>query len=178
MAVKKNTTKATTVATTVENESAVVSNDNVVENKNTILSDTDEIEVISLVPNVSYKDSHTGDFYEWETVNHSEYMTFETLKNLWRNHRGYFRNLYLKPLDERVVNKFGLKSTYEKYDFLMDESNYTLNNVQKIRETYNSMPNDLKYSLCNKIKNLVATEKIVDYRVIRKLEDFLNIVLE
>ena len=30
------------------------------------LRDSDEIEVISLVPNVSYKDSKTLDMYEWD----------------------------------------------------------------------------------------------------------------
>ena len=29
------------------------------------LNDFDEIEVVSLIPNISYKDSKTGDFYEF-----------------------------------------------------------------------------------------------------------------
>ena len=43
------------------------------------LEDSDEIEVISLVPNVSYKDSKTLDMYEWQEAGHVEYITFETL---------------------------------------------------------------------------------------------------
>ena len=54
------------------------------------LEDSDEIEVVSLVPNVSYKDSKTFDMYEWKEVGHIEYMTFDTLKNMWRNNKGYF----------------------------------------------------------------------------------------
>ena len=46
------------------------------------LNDSDEIEVVSLIPNVSYKDSKTLDMYEWDEVGHAECMTFETLKNL------------------------------------------------------------------------------------------------
>ena len=67
------------------------------------LRDTDEIIVESIVPNVSYKDSKTGDMYEWDEVGHTEPMTFDTLKNMWRSHKGYFRNMWLKPNDERVV---------------------------------------------------------------------------
>ena len=67
------------------------------------LLDSDEIEVISLVSNVTYKDSKTLDTYEWREVGHVEYMTFETLKNMWRNNKGYFKNLWLKPNDDRVI---------------------------------------------------------------------------
>ena len=57
------------------------------------LEDSDEIEVISLVSNVSYKDSRTLDTYEWREIGHVEYMDFGTLKNMWRNNKGYFKNL-------------------------------------------------------------------------------------
>ena len=87
------------------------------------LMDTDEIQVMSLIPNVSYLDNHTGDFYEWNEAGHEEPMTVETLKNMWRNNKGYFRNMWLKPLDDRVINRFGLTKTYENYDFLMDATN-------------------------------------------------------
>ena len=63
------------------------------------LKDTDEIEVESLVDNVSYKDSKTGDMYEWDSAGHVEPMTFDTLKNMWRSFKGYFRNMWLKPND-------------------------------------------------------------------------------
>ena len=98
------------------------------------LEDSDEIEVISLVPNVSYKDSKTLDMYEWTETGHLEYMTFDTLKNMWRNNKGYFKNLWLKPMDDRVINKFGLTKTFENYEYLMDGSNYTKKNINAICE--------------------------------------------
>ena len=96
------------------------------------LSDSDEIEVISLVSNVSYKDSKTLDMYEWKEVGHVEYMTFDTLKNMWRTSKGYFKNLWLKPNDERVINKFGLTKTFKEYEYLMNGSNYTKKNINSI----------------------------------------------
>jgi hypothetical protein len=141
------------------------------------LNDFDEIEVISLIPNISYKDSRTGDFYEWDEIGHIEYMTFDILKNMWRNHKGYFRNMWLKPNDDRVINKFGLTKTFEKYEFLMDKSNYTRKNIDTICETIVNAPNGLKASLYDKVKNLVINGDIADVSIIRKLENRLKIEL-
>lgn len=148
--------------------------------KNTVkeeLKDSDEIEVVSLVPNVSYKDSKTLDMYEWDEVGHVEPMTFETLKNMWRNNKGYFKNMWLKPEDDRVINKFGLTKTFEKYEYLMDASNYTKKNIKNICEAISDTPNSLKFSICDKVKNLVVDGELTDIGVIRELEKRLNIDL-
>lgn len=141
------------------------------------LEDSDEIEVVSLVPNVSYKDSRTLDMYEWHESGHTEYMTFETLKNLWRNNKGYFKNLWLKPNDDRVINKFGLTKTYEKYEYLMDGSNYTKKNIKNICDAIKETPNGLRFSICTKVKNLVIDGDVTDVTVIRELERQLDIDL-
>ena len=141
------------------------------------LEDSDEIEVISLVPNVSYKDSKTLDLYEWHEVGHIEYMTFDTLKNLWRNNKGYFKNLWLKPMDGRVINKFGLTKTFEKYEYLMDGSNYTKKNIGAICDAIKGTPNGLKFAICNKVKNLVISDGVTDVVVIKELEKRLQIDL-
>ena len=141
------------------------------------LEDSDEIEVISLVPNVSYKDRKTLDMYEWREVGHPEYMTFDILKNMWRTDKGYFKNLWLKPMDDRVINKFGLTKTFEKYEYLMDGSNYTKKNIKTICDAIKETPNDLKFAICNKVKNLVISGEVTDVFVIRELESRLQISL-
>ena len=141
------------------------------------LLDSDEIEVVSLVPNVSYKDSKTLDMYEWHEAGHSEYMTFDTLKNLWRNNKGYFKNLWLKPNDDRVINKFGLTKTFEKYEYLMDGSNYTKKNIKTICDAIAETPNGLKFAICDKVKNLVIGGEVTDVSVIKTLENRLKIDL-
>ena len=149
--------------------------------KNTIkaepLMDSDEIEVISLVPNVSYKDSKTLDMYEWDETGHVEPMTFETLKNMWRNNKGYFKNLWLKPNDDRVINKFGLTKTFEKYEYLMDASNYTKKNINAICNAISETPNGLKFAICDKVKSMVIDGDVTDVSVIKKLENNLKIDL-
>lgn len=141
------------------------------------LEDSDEIEVVSLVPNVTYKDSKTLDMYEWDDVGHVEYMTFDTLKNLWRNNKGYFNNLWLKPNDDRVINKFGLTKKFENYEYLMDGSNYTKKNIGSICDSIKSTPNGLKFAICTKVKNLVISGELTDIFVIRELEKRLHIDL-
>lgn len=141
------------------------------------LNDSDEIEVVALIPNVSYKDSKTLDMYEWDLAGHTEYMSFETLKNMWRSHKGYFKNMWLKPNDDRVINKFGLTKTFEKYEYLMEPSNYTKKNIGKICDSITSTPNGLKIALCDKIKDMVVNGEVSDVSVIRALENRLNIDL-
>lgn len=175
---------ARTAKTTAENDviNAVEIMDE--ENKNVVkkvikeeLKDTDEIEVVSLVPNVSYKDSKTLDMYEWDEVGHVEPMSFETLKNMWRNNKGYFKNLWLKPCDDRVINKFGLTKTFEKYEYLMDASNYTRKNIDALCEAISDTPNGLKFAICDKIKSMVVNGEVTDASVLKALEKHLNIDL-
>ena len=175
----KNTVEEVTENVAIETVEEM--NENVKKSvKNTVkeeLKDSDEIEVVSLVPNVSYKDSKTLDMYEWDEVGHVEPMTFETLKNMWRNNKGYFKNMWLKPEDDRVINKFGLTKTFEKYEYLMDASNYTKKNIKNICEAISDTPNSLKFSICDKVKNLVVDGELTDIGVIRELEKRLNIDL-
>lgn len=141
------------------------------------LKDSDEIEIESLVANVSYKDSKTGDMYEWDEIGHVEFMTFDTLKNMWRGHKGYFRNMWLKPNDARLINQFGLTKTYEKYEYLMDASNYTKKNIKSICSAISETPNGLKFAICDKVKSMVISGDVTDVTVIKELENRLKIDL-
>jgi hypothetical protein len=80
-------------------------------------------------------------------------------------------------MDDRVINKFGLTKTFEKYEYLMDGSNYTKDNIDAICKAIKETPNGLKFAICNKVKNLVISGEVSDVFVIRKLEDRLKIDL-
>ena len=142
------------------------------------LLDTDEIEVVSLIPNVSYYDKATGDRYEWENTGDVEYMTVDAIQRMRRNARGYFEDMYLKPNDERVIDKFGMKRYYEKHDYLMDVSNYTKDNIANILDEFSALrSNSLKSSIVNKIKDMVSNGELSDVMVIRAIEKRLDIDL-
>lgn len=142
------------------------------------LTESDEINVVALVPNVRYLDNYTRDYYKWNNVGHVEIMKFGELERMWRNTKGYFRNMWLKPDDSRVIKKFGLENLYKNYDLLMDAKNYTYDNIGNVCSIIESMTeNEMKYAVCSKIKNFVATGKLNDIRVIKGLESRLNIDL-
>ena len=96
---------------------------------------------------------------------------------MWRNNKGYFKNLWLKPCDDRVVNKFGLTKTFEKYEYLMDASNYTKKNINALCEAISDTPNGLKFAICDKIKSMVVNGEVTDASVLKALEKRLNIDL-
>lgn len=141
------------------------------------LKDTDEIDVEALVPHVSYKDSKTGDMYNWDEAGHIEPMTFDTLKNMWRSHKGYFRNMWLKPNDARVINQFGLTKTFENHEYLMEASNYTKSNIKSICDAIAATPNGMKFAICDKVKSMVISGEVSDVFVIKELEKRLKIDL-
>lgn len=141
------------------------------------LSDSDMIEVESLIPNVVYEDSRTGNYYEWEEIGHCEDMTFDEVKNMHRKYKTYFNDMWLKPIDERVIKKLGLSRTYDKYNFLIDESNYTNDHIDEVLDGLSSAPASLKIAIVNRIKDMVADGTISDIKVVRKLEKRLDIDL-
>ena len=141
------------------------------------LNDPDEIEVVSLIPNVSYEDKKTGDVYEWNNVGDSEYMTFAALKEMRRTSKTYFNELWLKPMDSRVVKHFGLERVYKNYNMLMEEDSYTSDNITNTCKVISESPNGIKWTLLGRIRNLVERGVITDIKVLRALEKQFNVEL-
>lgn len=141
------------------------------------LKDKDKIKVISLIPNVSYLDKRTGDEYEWEESEQIEVLEYSVIRDMWKNYKSYFKNYWLKPLDDRVIQELGLSKLYKDYDFVMDDANYTKENIESICEKYGNAPRQLKPSICNRIKTLVKEGKISNVKIIRTLENKLDVDL-
>lgn len=141
------------------------------------LDKDDIIEVISLIPNISYKDKKYGDIYRWEKAGEVVEMTFDVVNYMHQNHKTYFKSMWVKPLDNRVIKKFGLEATYRDYDFLMDSANYTKENVVEICNSIRKTPQSLKFAICNKIKSFVSSGEVSNIHVLREIEKSLNIDL-
>ena len=141
------------------------------------LGKEDIIRVVSLVNNVSYKDKKYGDLYKWEKAGDVVEMTFDVISNMHQNYKSYFKSMWLKPLDDRVVKRLVLESTYRDYDYLMDSSNYTRDNIVEICESIRKTPQSLKFTICNKIKSFVSSGIVTDIIVLREIEKKLNIDL-
>ena len=173
--VKEESVSAPVVETDFSNKNSKVNESGT--NSQEPLTDNMEIEVISLIPFVSYKDNKDGEYYAWDNVGDIEILTFETLKNMWRNHKTYFRNLWLKPMDNRVIEKFGLSKIYDTYEYLMDSNSYTKENIDNICEQISKMGNSLKTTVIYKIKEMVASNKIESVSVIKTLENKFKVEL-
>lgn len=141
------------------------------------IADSDEVEIVSLIPNVVYEDKRTSEYYQWDAVGQIETMTFDAVKAMHRKYKTYFNDMWLKPLDERVIKKLGLTRTYEKYDFLMDESNYTAKNIDAVLDGLSSASSGLKIAAVNRIKDMIEEGVVTDVKVIRKIEKRLDIDL-
>lgn len=141
------------------------------------LQDTDDIEVKALIPNVSYKDSKTLDYYEWRQAGDIEEIPFEILKNMFRNHRGYFRNLWLKPLDERIIEKFKLGKIYSNFEKLIDIENYTIENVEEMCDKIHELPSSAKSTILTMLRDNIDKGELTDIHMIKKLESKLKIDL-
>lgn len=141
------------------------------------LKDTDEIVVEAQIPHVSYRDNHTHDYYEWEKAGDTHEMTFEVLKRMHREAPRYFREMALRPMDERVVEKFGLKNLYAQYDYLYDAKSYTRDNMTKICADIGKLTNGAKLKLCDKLKDMVREGDLRDIAVVRRLEKYFDIDL-
>lgn len=169
-------TKKETIVTTEEVIEKVTSSD-IDTKKIKELKDTDEIEVKSLIPNVSYYDKKTGDTFEWDEVGHTELIPFSTLKEMRRNYKIYFNELWLRPMDERVISQFGLNRIYNNYESLFDKSSYTKTNISDTCKKFKEVPNNLKWTIVGKVKDLVVNGDITDINVIRTLERQIGIDL-
>jgi hypothetical protein len=179
VAAQKGSTKPTVDAVDENMNVKVEQNvdvEKVVKNKKPLDKD-DVIEVVSLIPNISYKDKKYGDIYRWEKAGETVEMTFDVINYMHQNHKTYFKSMWIKPLDNRVIKKFGLEATYRDYDFLMDASNYTRKNVNEICDSIRKTPQSLKFAICNKIKSLVSSGDISDIHILREIEKSLNIDL-
>ena len=175
MASKKENVKS--IVDTVDEEMNVKVEQKTNVEKEKSLNKDDIIEVISLMPNISYKDKKYGDIYKWEQTGEIVEMTFDVISYMHQNHKTYFKSMWIKPLDKRVIKKFGLEPTYRDYDFLMDASNYTRKNVSEICQSIRKTPQSLKFAICNKIKNFVSSGEITDVHILREIEKSLNIDL-
>lgn len=115
--------------------------------------------------------------YIWESVGHIEYMAFSVLKDMWRSHKGYFRNLVLKPLDERVVSHFSLQNLYDSYDYLMDSKNYTRDKIADVCNKILDTPSGLRNTIYGNIRAMVDDGKMTDINIIKYIDNTLGMEL-
>lgn len=176
MARGRKTTVATENVATVSNIDNAVVVDDVVEVVEPLTDDT-EIDVVAIVSGVSYYDRINDERYEWDNVGDIEVMTYKAIKVMWRHYKSYFKELKLKPNDERVIKTLGLTNTYKSYDNLLKVNNYTKDNINSVIEEIKGVPNGTKSSIYQKIRLWVNQGELTNVYVIRAIENGLGLDL-
>jgi hypothetical protein len=141
------------------------------------LTDDTDIEVVSLVKNVSYFDEKTGDRYVWEEIGDVNYIPFGVLKNMYRHFKGYFLGYYIRPNDERVIKQFKLERTYKKYDDVLNKDNFVGKKIDALCEVIKNLPDALKFTTFARIQTWVSDGEITDITVVRTLEKVFGLDL-
>lgn len=139
------------------------------------IADDEEIEVISYDSHISYYDKNYDETYVWDNVGDIVYMPFGAIRNMWRNNKDYFKNYCIRPNDQRVIDKLGLGKVYEKYDFLMNGSNYTKENLDEIVKTLKSTSVGFRSSIYRNIQNMIQSGEISNASVIVRLGKMLDV---
>jgi hypothetical protein len=168
----KSTTKKTTKKT-VAAEKSVATSDKVVETKKTKVVEIDKdelIDVVALVPNVSYYDKKTDERYEWTEVGEVTAVPYEVIENIWKQYKDYFRGLVIKPMDERVIEKLKLGNIFEKYEIFTNPDNYTKGNIGEVIESLKKASPRVKTSVYTIIKTFITDGRITDVQSIMKLD--------
>ena len=180
---RTNTTSAETKTAEVENknetknENTVETKPNETEGKVEPLENDSEIEVESLLANVSYYDEKTGDRFQWDNVGDIVLVPFEVLKNMHRKYRNYFLHLLLKPKDDRVIEYFKLNKVYSRYEKVLDVKNFTSKKIDTVCDDIKALPNALKFNTFTRIQNWVSDGSITEIKVIRRLEQVFGLEL-
>jgi len=145
--------------------------------KTAALTEQDEIQVVSNLPNVSYKGDRSGDFYSWQNAGDIERMTFGELKDMWRSHKGYLRSMILKPLDERVAKEFRLDTIYKTAEKYFSASAYAPNRIDNTIREILTLDADLRGVVNGNIRRLISSGELTDIYAIRKIERELGLSL-
>jgi hypothetical protein len=140
------------------------------------LDNSDEIECTSNIPNVSYLDKKTGDYYKWENVGDTESIPVAVLKDMYRNHT-YLQNLIVTVKDGRVIKLFRLEKAYKSYDALLSSKSYSIKEISKIKEQARNLTHGLKRTVATRIITMVKTGELSDTKVLWELEKLFNLEL-
>ena len=138
---------------------------------------TDKIMVKALVPNVHYTCPKTLDYFHWAEVGDEHEMTFEQIKRIKVEHKGYFTNKWLYIEDEAVLDALGISDIFAVKFTRADIRLLYGNDVDAVKEKLCYITKKDKPEVIEKIKNAVIKGMVIDVRIIKLLEKTFNIDL-
>lgn len=141
------------------------------------LKDTTRIKVRALVPAVYYTCLKTMDSFSWDEVGDEQEMTFMQIKTMKARHPRYFTEKWLLILNDEVLKKLNLASTFSEKVTASDMKKFYGSDVDAAKELLFGLSNSAKSGLTEKVIKAVKNGKIANVKIIRLLEEQLGIEL-
>lgn len=144
---------------------------------NQILNDDTKIEVQSLVPYVFYCCPITFEYFPWIETGEIHEMTYKQIRIMKAKHPRYFSERWLKPLNDDVLEKIGLKKLYENGLSRGDLKLLCGNDIEAAEEMLTNLNPDSKSELAKRVVKITKDGKIANVKIIRLLEKHLGVEL-
>ena len=142
-----------------------------------VLKDNTKVIVKSLVPSVYYTCLKTMDSFMWEEVGDEQEMTYMQIKTMKVKYPRYFTEKWLLICNDEILKKLNLISIFATKVTNEDMKKFYGSDVKAVENLLVSLNDNAKIELSKKIINDVKKGKIVNIKIIRLLEKYLDIQL-
>jgi hypothetical protein len=125
-----------------------------------------------------YTSRRTNMTVEWDEYGTIQYLTVEELMTMKSQQKSFLTKPWIIIEDEDVVDYLGLRPIYENIVPLDDLEYYIVNtDLNKLRADIQKAPRGIKDLITDKARAMITNEELNDIRLIRVLNQELNIDL-
>ena len=143
-----------------------------------VLAAKDIIIVKSLVPMVFYTCPVTHDSFFWYDIGETQELTFAQLKTIAQQHRRFFTEKWIIPLNDEAIGKLQLKDIFNvNFDLRRDMKLLYNGSIDQVREKLEHVAEDDYEPLKAKIIKATKAGKIDNVKILRLLEKHFDIEL-
>lgn len=125
-----------------------------------------------------YTSRRTNMTVEWDEYGTIQYLTVEELMTMKSQQKSFLTRPWIIIEDDAVVDHLGLRPIYESIVPLENLEEYlTTTDFTKLKLDIQKAPRGIKELITDKAREMIANEKLNDIRLIRILNQELNIDL-
>ncbi len=140
-----------------------------------ILNDDTKVKVQSLVPCVYYDCPVTFETFSWLEVGDTQEMTYKQIRIMKVKYPRYFTEKWLRPLNDNVLEKMGLKKFFENNLSRSDLKLLCGNDVEAAEKMLVNLNPDGRSELAKKAVKAAKDGKINNVKIIRLIEKNLGV---
>lgn len=150
-------------------------------------TDTDHYENVNLSPDeiirvksitfggLTYRSQKTNTVFRWNQIGEVRNMTVDEIIEMNNNKPTFLSAPLVILLDERAISYFRLKDVYEKIAEVGNLKELFAKTIDVIESTIdNALKAGMRDVLISKIKQMIASGMLTDYRIIKSVEKLLK----